>query len=200
MKYLKGRKSICAMLFLMILVAGGVWGGLVFRENRVKENCYLCGTNSQSMVGLYRGKDTMGVICVNNWYVMDLRLSDSSVQKAESEDGIDVTYTNLGKENCSFIVRSDSKQRTAEAEITLGKEKQLNQKRLKKRFCRECQEKIWKTVDAEEKQDLVLIDFQTMQLYPLEEKQRIREYEVSMEEKKTDNEVVCVEVNINRRK
>lgn len=184
------------MFILMLLMAAGVWGGLVFRESRIKENCYLCGSNSQNMVGLYRGKDTLGVICVNNWYVMDLKLSDS-VQKQESEDGTDVTYTNLGKENCSFTVRSDSKQGRAEAEITLGKEKQLDQKRLKKRFCRECREKILEAADKEEKQDLVLIDFQTMQLYSLEKKQMIREYEVSTEMRKTDNGKERVEVNIN---
>lgn len=193
MKQLKGRKMIRVMLILMILMAAGVWGGLAFRERRIKENCYLCGSNSQSMVGLYRGKDTLGVICVNNWYVMDLKLSDS-VQKQESEEGTDVTYTNLGTENCSFTVRSDSKQGRAEAEITLGKQKQLDQKRLKKRFCKECQEKILEVVDKEEKQDLVLIDFQMMQLYPLEKKQIIREYEVSAEEKKNDNEKECVKV------
>lgn len=184
------------LLILLILMAAGVWGGLVFRESRIKENCYLCGSNSQSMVGLYRGKDTLGVICVNNWYVMDLKLSDS-VQKQKSEDGIDVTYTNLGTENCSFTVRSDSKRGRAEAEITLGKEKQLDQKRLKKRFCKECRGKILEAVDKEEKQDLVLIDFQTMQLYPLEKKQIIREYEVSVEMRKTDNRKERVEVNIN---
>lgn len=193
MKYSKGRKIVCVMLFLMIFMAGGVWGGLMFRENRIKENCYLCGSNSQSMVGLYRGKDTLGVICVNNWYVMNLKLSDS-FQESESGNGVDVIYTNLGKKNCSFTVRSDLKQGTAEAEILLGKEKQLNRKKIKKRFCRACQKKILKVVDVEERHDLVLIDFQTMQLYPLAEKQMIREYEVevSMEEKNAADEVTVL--------
>ena len=175
----KRKKIICGLLLLFIFITE-ICGYQAFRQNKKKENCYLCGSNSQSLVGIHRGKDEIGIICVNNWYIVDFNFS-APVQESGYEAGIDVTHTNLGEENCSFVVRSDSENGNVDAEIVPGKEKQLDQKRMEKRFCKECQEKIQKVTDIEEKQDLILIDFQTMKLYPLKEEQTIRNYEISTE-------------------
>ncbi len=36
--------------------------------------CYLCGNHNRSLMSMFRGRDDFGVICVNDWYVMDLQI------------------------------------------------------------------------------------------------------------------------------
>ncbi len=40
------------------------------------DECYLCGNSSRSLMGYYRKFDTVGVIGLNEWYVLDLRLKE----------------------------------------------------------------------------------------------------------------------------
>ena len=54
--------------------------GLVKSTLDNKEECCLCGSNSRSLMGMYRGKDDLGIISLNNWYVLDM-----GVGKAEDE-------------------------------------------------------------------------------------------------------------------
>lgn len=49
-----------------------------------KEECYLCGYSEYSLMGYYRKFDTIGVIGLNEWYVLDLRL------KKYDENGYEV--------------------------------------------------------------------------------------------------------------
>ena len=36
--------------------------------------CYLCGNHNRSLMSMFRGRDDLGVICVNDWYVMDMQI------------------------------------------------------------------------------------------------------------------------------
>ena len=40
------------------------------------DECYLCGLSEKSLMGYYRKFDTIGVIGLNEWYVLDLRLKE----------------------------------------------------------------------------------------------------------------------------
>lgn len=34
--------------------------------------CYLCGTNKRSLMKHYQGTDDLGIICINQWYILAL--------------------------------------------------------------------------------------------------------------------------------
>ena len=36
------------------------------------EGCYLCGTAKESMMGYFRQFDDLGIISVNQWYVLEI--------------------------------------------------------------------------------------------------------------------------------
>ena len=40
------------------------------------DECYLCGNASESLMGYYRKFDTVGIVGLNEWYVLDLRLKE----------------------------------------------------------------------------------------------------------------------------
>ena len=40
------------------------------------DECYLCGNSSESLMGYYSKFDTVGIIGLNEWYVLDLRLKE----------------------------------------------------------------------------------------------------------------------------
>ena len=39
-----------------------------------QEECALCGSRKESMTGMFSGKDAIGIISVNDWYIMDLKI------------------------------------------------------------------------------------------------------------------------------
>ena len=46
--------------------------GTITSELRDKEKCYLCGTSDDSMMDYYRKFDTIGIIGLNQWHILDL--------------------------------------------------------------------------------------------------------------------------------
>lgn len=49
------------------------FGHIKSELKNVKE-CYLCGNSAKSLMGYFRKFDTIGVIGLNEWYVVDLHL------------------------------------------------------------------------------------------------------------------------------
>ena len=37
-------------------------------------NYYFKDSNNRSLMSMFRGRDDLGVICVNDWYVMDMQI------------------------------------------------------------------------------------------------------------------------------
>ena len=51
------------------------------------EDCYLCGTAQESLMGYFRQFDDLGIISVNPWYVLDFGILP------HEEDGADTSGT-----------------------------------------------------------------------------------------------------------
>ncbi len=49
--------------------------------------CYLCGNHNRSLMSMFRGRDDLGVICVNDWYVMDLQIRNLDGMGGGGADG-----------------------------------------------------------------------------------------------------------------
>ena len=64
-----------------------------------EEECYLCGNSNRSMMGYYRKFDTVGIIGLNEWYVLDLRLKeyDGSGNPIEASSGTSDSFGNTSE-------------------------------------------------------------------------------------------------------
>lgn len=64
-----------------------------------QEECALCGSRKGSMTGMFSGKDAIGIISVNDWYIMDLKIKSGNEKGNMPEDteGKNTTRTTVGK-------------------------------------------------------------------------------------------------------
>ena len=116
-KYYRIRADILWSAVALIIVACIV-GALHFRKNlqspeaqstkeRVEvtcdnlssqlkdiNQCCLCGDNEISLMGYYRKFDTIGLISLNDWYVLDFRLKeyDENGNEVKNSEGVNTTF------------------------------------------------------------------------------------------------------------
>lgn len=141
--------------------------------------CYLCGNNDRSLMGYYRKFDTLGLILLNDWYVVDFGLKEYDEQgnplKSDSAH-TSTQITNTGE--VSIMTSSSSNRGMASINVSLPEDYRPDKK-------------IWK---YEKKQaiPLCLVDFRTLEIYSLQDWHvgcSIRDYWVDME---YDEEKVAV--------
>lgn len=69
------RKELCDM---WLKSGGWVTSSLTELQPELEdaEKCMLCGNNNRSLMGYYRKMDTMGIVSLNNWQILELRLKN----------------------------------------------------------------------------------------------------------------------------
>ncbi|BDF35843.1 hypothetical protein CE91St62_39050 [Lachnospiraceae bacterium] len=141
------------------------------------KECYLCGNSNRSLMGLFRKYDDLGIICVNNWYVIDMKIRNHADDGSLTgpRGGMNTTYTATGEGGCFFHSSPNSDRGIATMEITYGDDSIFQVKNVQKHLCQECLDKIlavMETYEPESKpwkpRDLCLVDFNTLELYSLQ--------------------------------
>lgn len=149
--------------------------GLESKLDNVAE-CRLCGSADDSMMDYYRKFNTLGIICVNDWNVFELET------EIHDEDGMGMEER-LGTRECigsteeyEYKTSSIPGRGIAEVIITLPEEYKINLLGLQKKLCQDCLDKILESLESvrwkrEEKEPLplCLVDFQTLEIYSLQE-------------------------------
>lgn len=179
---------------------------LVGIESKLKdqESCFLCGNSNQSLMGYYRKFDTVGLISLNDWYVLDFHL------KNYDENGVEVTddgYGNITFGNTGEIIyhcEGSPKSGMAFVDVTLQEDYKLNVE-IQNNLCQECLDKVVESLDCtkwkNEKKEAVplcLVDFETLEIYSLQGWHRgcrIRDYWVEIH---SDNERDRIEMEVFR--
>ena len=153
--------------------------------------CYLCGSSDFSLVDYYRRFDTIGLISLNDWYVLDFRLKcqDENGNEVNGEEGSTSTFGNTGE----IIYSSDSTFHgtMASIDITLPENYSLKTETMQEHLCQKCLDKVleslefqkWK-YEQKETVPLCLVDFETLEIYSLQDWHRgcrIRDYWVEIE-------------------
>lgn len=156
-----------------------------------KKKCYLCGKNKKSLMGYYRKFDTIGVIVLSDWYVVDLDLHESDGQKIMSDNDPQVSFrmTNVG--GVSIIGSSTPDREMATMDISLSQDHRPDIGMLQEDLCQDCLDDVIDTLEVskdkygtEQAYPLCLVDFQTLEVYPLQEWHvgySIRDYWVEIE-------------------
>lgn len=139
-----------------------------------QEECALCGSRKGSMTGMFSGKDAIGIISVNDWYIMDLKIKSGNEKGNMPEDteGKNTTRTTVGKNGRVLERSSESLRGISEIVVDYGEDRVLSMEKASQILCQSCLEKLSEAMEVKceegkepEPVDLVLIDFETMELY-----------------------------------
>ena len=172
-------------------------------ESKLKDpkQCWLCGSHERSMMGYFRKFDDLGVICTNQWYVMDMHIRnhDEDGNLTGPQGNGHIGYTGTGEGGCFFHTEQMSDYGISEVSVDYGEDSIFDVKKVQNHLCQECLDKLVESMEVfcEETQkpkprDLVLVDFQTLELYALQEHNTgyfIRDYYVEIESEEDRVEV-----------
>ena len=157
-----------------------------------KSRCWMCGNDARSLMGLYRGKDDLGVIYVNYWYVMPMEIRNLD-EKGEPmpAQGMSTGMTTTSQGECSFETEKNPNRGISQVVVNGGEKSVFDIRKVQKHLCQQCLNKLLKVMEMygnpkenPKPQDLCLVDFQTMELYSLQNDRSsyfIRDYYVQIE-------------------
>ena len=93
-----------------------------------QEECALCGSRKESMTGMFSGKDAIGIISVNDWYIMDLKIKSGNEKENMPEDteGKNTTRTTVGKNGRVLERSSESLRGISEIVVDYGEDRVLS--------------------------------------------------------------------------
>lgn len=151
-----------------------------------KEECCLCGSNSRSLMGMYRGKDDLGIISLNNWYVLDMGVGKDADGIVDGQNSSRITAT--GEDGCIFHVDQNHARRISEVRIEFGEGNYFDVDKVRGYLRQTCLDKLLDVIDVDVDSGcptgLCMIDFQTQELYSLQNQYvtyYIRDYYVKIE-------------------
>lgn len=155
-----------------------------------KEECYLCGSSDYSLVDFYRQYNTIGIISLNDWYVINFQV------RRTDKDGIEIEedeYRNVISGNTGEIFyTSDSNfdGMMASIKVTLPEKYRFKSDIMENHLCQECLDKITESLEyskwkheSKEAIPLCIVDFKTLEIYSLQDWHRgcrIRDYWVGI--------------------
>ena len=151
--------------------------------------CYLCGSSSQSLMDYYRKFDTIGVIGLNEWHVLDLGLKkyDSQGLVEVNQDGSGSMFGNT--QGVSYRVSSTPSR--GMASVTMSSENGMfDETMIKQHLCQPCLDKVADTLEGyfekgkEEYLPFCIVDFATLDLYSVQKQNVayfVRDYWVTLE-------------------
>ncbi len=137
--------------------------------------CYLCGNSNKSLMGYYRKFDTIGLISLNDWYVLDFPLKnyDGEGNEVIGKNTNYMTSGNTGE--IMYTCDGTVSRGMAEIEVTLTEDYKLNRDMLTQNLCQGCLDKVtaslkyWKKEnEKKEAIPLCLVDFDTLEIYPMQ--------------------------------
>lgn len=161
------------------------------------EECYLCGNADKSLMGYFRQFDDLGIISVNQWYVLDMGILPHEGEEDLSSGGTRTGMTGTGEGGDFFISTQIPSRGISEVEISYGEDSIFDVDRVREILCQRCLDKLLEVMETYEGEprDLCLVDFQTLELYSLQEHYQshfIRDYYVRLDETEDGLEVEAV--------
>lgn len=155
------------------------------------EECCLCGSNARSLMDYYHKFDTIGVISLNDWYVIDLRLKNYDSQGNESKTDSGTSMWHAKNKNISYDGTSTASRGMADIRISLPEDYKLNEEFLENNLCADCLSNVARILEhsyfeneESETIPLCIVDFKTLELYPIQNHYRayfIRDYWVELD-------------------
>lgn len=155
------------------------------------DECYLCGLNERSLMGYYRKFDTIGVIGLNEWCVIDLRLKEYDSEGNEITEDLSHNSSTFGNSQ-GVTYQVDGNPARGMSRASFSSDKGFDSMVIKENLCQTCLDKVTETlVTYQEKGKnnyipFVLVDFETLDLYSMQKERigyTVRDYWVSLDYK-----------------
>ena len=109
------------------------------------EECYLCGNADRSLMRYYRKFDTVEIIGLNEWCVIDFRL------KAHDKDGNEIQDSGSngmsGGNNQGVHYEVDSMASRGMSRATVSSEKEFDATCIQNNLCQGCLDKVTATLE-----------------------------------------------------
>lgn len=140
----------------------------------LKEDCYICGSNSQSTLAAYWGEHNIGLLNLNTFECCRFEINryDDDLNIIEKQQRYTSTrLTGLAESGGSTISCSvNSNRGYMSGTITLNENSFLEPEKVESYLCSECLTEIMKGYLHEENQwDIAVVDFSTKEIHPLNE-------------------------------
>ena len=156
-----------------------------------KKDCYLCGNAEESLMDYYRKFDTIGIISLNDWYVIDFPLKSYDENGNEIQKNTSTSFLSGTTEGIRYSADGTPSRGMAGIDVTLPENYRLNTDMLKKHLCPNCLEKVTDSLEyrkeAGESTDaipLCVVDFKTLEVYSLQKQWKsyfVRDYYVEID-------------------
>ena len=171
--------------------------GSISSKLKNTEECYLCGSHANSLMGYYRKFDTVGIIGLNQWYVLDLRLQahDENGNKIEDSSGSSTSMGNTS--GMDYYVSTIASRGRASATIS-STDGMFDKTVVENHLCQVCLDKVTDTLEGyfekgkEEYLPFCLVDFETLEMYPMQKMNvsySVRDYWVELDHQDDEVEV-----------
>lgn len=158
--------------------------------------CLLCQENSLAEMTYKSGRDTIGLILLNSWTVLDFQLKCSETEGAEelpdNTSGIHYGHT----DGITWLSDGNPARGMANIRLTLPEHCRTDENFIVQNLCQTCLDKVtasmhfWKGEQEErEAVPLCLLDFQTSEVYSAQDWYLgyfIRDYWVELDFEETD--------------
>ena len=105
--------------------------------------CYLCGNHNRSLMSMFRGKDDLGVICVNDWYVMNMQIRDldgmggSGFGRMTGDEG-----------SCSFQTDRNPNRGISKVTVEYGTDSIFDVEKVRGHLCQTCLDQLLEVMDS----------------------------------------------------
>lgn len=168
-------KRWISVFILIILVTGCVGNASFLPGTGESAGCFLCGMNAESLMSVYRGRNSLGILCTDRFSVVDVYAGKRSRWDLRSQNsGNSMRMVILGESRGYISVSGEHDRGISEISIELGEDDVLHTEGLKEKLCEACLEKF-DQVQAEssgKSADVFLVDLKTAELYSLNESGR----------------------------
>lgn len=177
----------CIMIFLLFWNTGDSTAEYTSAQNNTsymecgqiesklqdQDSCYLCGTAPESLMGYYRKFDTIGIIGLNEWYVLDLRLQeyDENGKPVAASSGTSYSSGNTGGIN--YSVNATPSRGMTHATLSSNADPFIHTT-VQNHLCQLCLDKVTNTLNGHFENGkefylpFCLVDFSTLELYPMQ--------------------------------
>lgn len=159
-------------------------------------DCFLCGMNEESLMPLYRGRNSLGILCTDRFSVMDVyaekkkwwewmgETGANNMRKAAS-GGNSMRMTIRGERRGTIAIGGNHDRGISEISVELGEDGVLDLDALRGKLCDACMEKFERIQEENGKEtaDVFLVDLKTAEIYSLSGNRRfyVRDYYVIVE-------------------
>ena len=162
--------------------------GAIVSQLKNTDECYLCGYTDESLMDYYRKFDTIGVIGLNQWVIIDLRLKEyDSEGNYVKKEGNSCVHSSM--QGADYKIDSTSSRGKASATIK-STDGMFDETIVQEHLCQTCLDKVVSTlerytVDGEKEfLPFCVVDFKTLELYPVQQAEHsyfVRDYLVHVE-------------------